>query len=95
VLVRPEGVPMPASVLGRRRGRSEGEEARAARQIPMLTAPIVAPPNTATQSLANSGASSPRTTVEPLPELRAPQELSPATPQVGPGIWHISWRHRL
>ncbi len=52
---------LPTSLLGRRRTRSEAEEARAARQRPQL-----APPNTAMQSLANSGSSSPRTTLEPI-----------------------------
>ena len=97
MLASPEGAPvpsvrLPASLLGRRRTRSEAEEARAARQHPILTAPVVAPPNTATQSLADSGASSPRTIAEPLPEQRASQELSPHMPQIGPGIRHISWR---
>ena len=45
---------LPTSLLGRRRTRSEAEETRVAQQRP-----IVAPPNTAMQSLANSGASSP------------------------------------
>ena len=97
MLATPEGASMPsvrlpASLLGRRRSRSEAEEARAARQSPILTAPIVAPPNTATQSLGHSGAWSPRTIMETPPEQLALQELSPPIPQIGPGIRRNSWR---
>ena len=51
-----------ASLLGRRRTRSEAEQGQGSSQ---QRSAVVAPPNTAAQSFANSGASSPRTLMDP------------------------------
>ena len=52
----------PASLLGRRRTRSEAEHGQSGSQ---QRPEAVAPPTTAAQSFANSGASSPRTLMDP------------------------------
>ena len=51
-----------ASLLGRRRTRSEAEQGQGSSQQRLAA---VAPPNTAAQSYANSGASSPRALMDP------------------------------